>query len=269
MSEKIRFKKGAAVGQVVSYPMIELPKKKCRFVSPRIGDRQCIENPLMPEDDGFIEELFEVVQVRDDVLNDKWPGWFFEKHGVQAEIPVALVIVAGFYNIQLLDEDLNPKPKEAARLVHMDNFMDLGVGLLDHLLMSDYQFRNKPTHGGVEFLDGQVDHQAGLAMELSKSAEEAFKAKWFFGRPRPEEILGFNCTEYKEASPCHPAYPAGHGCFAGSTYRFLNQYLKLDRGVAQTMEIATKHFAMYRTLAGVHYQSDNVAGWELGAKRKW
>ena len=117
-----------------------------------------------------------------------------------------------------------------------------------------------------------------------------FCIKWSYGRPRPEEvayqiatgeleqgapddlkskILSMNLenattfTAYPEGSPSHPAWPAMHSAASAASFWLSvvanltpEQYceaLRVDYAVA---------FA--RTVAGVHYPTDNIMGLNLG-----
>ena len=121
-----------------------------------------------------------------------------------------------------------------------------------------------------------------------------FLMKWSVGRPRPEEIamqiendiitaadgvpvgvitavkaMGLaraeDFTHYSEGSPQHPSWPAMHSASSASslwlavvaelTPEQYCQALRTDYAVS---------FA--RTVAGVHYTTDNIAGLNLGQK---
>ena len=131
-----------------------------------------------------------------------------------------------------------------------------------------------------------------LTLTHYPQAPTNFLMKWSVGRPRPEEIAmqienniiaeadgvpegvvtavkamnltrAEDFTHYSEGCPQHPSWPAMHSASSASSLWLAvvadltpDQYcqaLRTDYGVS---------FA--RTVAGVHYTSDNIAGLNLG-----
>jgi membrane-associated phospholipid phosphatase len=117
-----------------------------------------------------------------------------------------------------------------------------------------------------------------------------FHLKWQAGRPRPEEVAymistgdlttgvrdslknkidGMNLTEapeftaYAEGCPRHPSWPAMHSA-ASSASLWLSVVLNLKED--QYCEALRVDYAVAyaRTVAGVHYPSDNTVGLNLG-----
>lgn len=175
---------------------------------------------------------------------------------------------------QAIDKMVNGEKKR-------DEFLDLG------------QFRD-----GIiperDFIDFQVRAAVINAWSLGVVARTNFYLKWYYGVPRPEEVAWkihnkeLNATHgvpdevithitdlclekqedftaYNKGCPHHPSFPAMHS--AGSTCSIwfpalynikaedYNQLLRMDYGVA---------FA--RTIAGVHYEQDNLAGLNIGQR---
>jgi len=120
-----------------------------------------------------------------------------------------------------------------------------------------------------------------------------FNIKWTAGRPRPEEVAymiaedeltvdhgvpsslvdkvktmnlknAVSFTKYAEGSPRHPSWPAMHSA-ASSSSLWLS--VVLDLTDAQRCEALRLDFAVSyaRTVAGVHYETDNTAGLNLGS----
>jgi len=119
----------------------------------------------------------------------------------------------------------------------------------------------------------------------------SFGAKWHVGRARPEEIVWaikndyshklsvpydirkmakkfrISCAEaftaYKEGSPTHPSWPAMHS--AASSMSFWLQIV-LNLTPRQLCEAKKVDYAVAfgRTVAGVHYEDDNIDGLNLG-----
>lgn len=119
-----------------------------------------------------------------------------------------------------------------------------------------------------------------------------FQTKWAGGQARPEEIayliktggiarehvptvvwdalqpmyMGFegrNFTAYPEGSPTHPSWPAMHSAAsAGSMW----MPVVMDLTPEQVCHVKAVDYAVSyaRTVAGVHYPSDNIVGLQLG-----
>jgi membrane-associated phospholipid phosphatase len=122
-----------------------------------------------------------------------------------------------------------------------------------------------------------------------------FHLKWYVGRPRPEEVaykiakgeltftdgvpqdiinkivsmgLGDSATAftaYAEGSPTHPSWPAMHSAASSASFWLA---VALDLNEDQYCEALRVDYAVSyaRTVAGVHYPTDNIAGLNLGQK---
>lgn len=146
-----------------------------------------------------------------------------------------------------------------------------------------------PKSGKVDFLRGPVffSDMIGVAIRLVGSCN--FALKWNFGLARPEEIAykikmgdiaapdfrnminftdaidklsydtspGF--TDYVVGSPNHPSWPAMHSAASAASF-WLN--IVTDLSVEQLCEARKLDYAISyaRTVAGVHYPQDNIAG---------
>lgn len=146
-----------------------------------------------------------------------------------------------------------------------------------------------PKSGNVDFLRGPVffSDMIGVAIRLVGSCN--FALKWNFGLARPEEIAykiktgdiaaprfknminftdtvdkldydtstGF--TDYDVGSPNHPSWPAMHSAASAASF-WLN--IVTDLSVEQLCEARKLDYAISyaRTVAGVHYPQDNIAG---------
>lgn len=247
----MRFQKGHPTELV--YPLTSLPTGPTQLASPRIGNAHGLPTPTYPGDEGFDQELYEVLEISSEVCANVWPSWFFEKYGVDPEVPEPLRM-----------EGISERyPKKAAHIVHMDLPGDLGRILFTYLASKNLKLNATPSHKGIPFLETVPTLQLEIAKEIQIALEKAFEAKYYFGRPRPEEVVGYNCTYYPEGCPTHPAYPAGHGAVSGATNKAFNTILDLGE-YKQVVEDTTKHFCLYRSLSRVHYGNDNTSGWGLG-----
>ncbi|MGL5830000.1 MAG: vanadium-dependent haloperoxidase, partial [Angustibacter sp.] len=80
---------------------------------------------------------------------------------------------------------------------------------------------------------------------------------------------------YPMGAPAHPAYPGGHAAIAGACATVLKAWYpepcKITTGgpeisVADAVDQLADEVGMGRSLAGVHFRSDNVAGLQLGER---
>ena len=148
-------------------------------------------------------------------------------------------------------------------------------------------FRSKFDYVGLQVRLADLNTWA-----IGAVAPANFCIKWSVGRPRPEEVawkiatgeLGIEdgvpsdivrtimnmklgsaeeFTAYPEGSPKHPSWPAMHSA-ASSASLWLAVVLELTP--AQYCEALRVDYAVSyaRTVAGVHYPSDNIAGLNLG-----
>lgn len=107
------------------------------------------------------------------------------------------------------------------------------------------------------------------------------------GRVRDRNHTFLLPVSYPEGSPCHPAYPSGHACFAGATITVLKALFD-ENAVIPNPVVATPdglglvpytgpaltvggelnklaaNACLGRAAAGVHYRSDVVRGMALG-----
>ena len=147
-----------------------------------------------------------------------------------------------------------------------------------------------PLVSVVDFLRGMVMLSDLLTWAIARVGPSNFGLKWYTGRARPEEVaykiaLGnitkgppaalvsainaLNLTSapaftaYPEGSPKHPSWPAMHS--AGSAASMWLAVV-LDLTPQQWCQIKLTDYAVAyaRTVAGVHYVSDNMAGLQLG-----
>jgi hypothetical protein len=118
--------------------------------------------------------------------------------------------------------------------------------------------------------------------------------KWSVGRPRPEEIAmqiennmlkpsdgvpdgvykavmnmtlesAVDFTHYDEGCPQHPSWPAMHSASSAAS---LWLAVVADLTESQYCQVLRTDYAVSfaRTVAGVHYTTDNIAGLNLGQK---
>lgn len=140
----------------------------------------------------------------------------------------------------------------------------------------------------VEFIRGVVMLNYLINWSISTVGPTNFGLKYYAGRARPEEVAWHihtgaisaprdlveaiaarnlttaeSFTAYPEGSPRHPAWPAMHSASASASL-WLPVVMNLTD--AQVCEVKRVDYAVAyaRTVAGVHYPSDNIAGLKLG-----
>ena len=170
-------------------------------------------------------------------------------------------------------------------------------------LHKSYQ-RNCPSCAGIdgniiplpsndEFLRGAVMLADISTWAIGVVGPPNFAVKWFVGRPRPEEVVweiyndritesdgvpGYivqtvkqrftlskkeDFTAYPEGSPTHPSWPAMHAAASAAS---LWMAVVMDLTHEQWCEIKAMDYAIgyARTVAGVHYYTDTIAGLNIG-----
>lgn len=261
------FNKGAETP--LDYPLLAIPENSgnSRLVNPAVGDSHGLSAPTMPHELGFESELNEVLEVRLMVSQGIYPADFMARHHPRESFNPVMVPEP------LAREGLTiENPQAMANVVHMDSPIDMPLAVLAWLLSEGAQ-RKKPTSEHVDFL-GHVPHVVeDVADAVKRNLHKAFEAKYWFGRPRPEEVLHQFTdispelfTAYPEGCPCHPAYPAGHGAAAGAV-RIFKKLFHLTEAQWRVCVDTAYHWSMYRTFAGVHYANDNTAGLAIGGLR--
>jgi len=144
-----------------------------------------------------------------------------------------------------------------------------------------------------DFVNKQVMLARIIGWAVSTVSPTCFAAKWHEGRPRPEEVAwaivnndtrvasapadvvnrvrslnlaaqgGTDYTAYGIGSPKHPAWPAMHSA-ASTASVFLPVVLNLTASQIIETQRVDCAVATFRSFAGVHYESDNMAGLAIG-----
>jgi membrane-associated phospholipid phosphatase len=129
-----------------------------------------------------------------------------------------------------------------------------------------------------------------LTWAIAQVGKINFGLKWHVGYPRPEEVafmiatdkitqgppatlvneiksfnisFATNFTAYPEGSPRHPSWPAMHSA-ASAVSLWLPAVLKLTPEQLCQVKLLDYAISYARTVAGVHYKTDNLAGLKLG-----
>ena len=142
----------------------------------------------------------------------------------------------------------------------------------------------------VDFLRGIVLLAETMMWAISRVGPHNFALKWFVGMPRPEEVAfqiasqnittgpprklvnviqgltlknATQFTAYPEGSPRHPSWPGMHSASSAASL-WMPVVMKLTPKQFCQVQLTDYAIAYARTVAGVHYQMDNLAGLKLG-----
>jgi len=173
--------------------------------------------------------------------------------------------------------------------LHQSEFIaDLTAGKYGYV---EYDDDIVPLRATKRFLRGIIMLSDLNTWSIGKVGPHNFGAKWYAGRARPEEVAykifhatliapkkttykiksfpvlirPTDFTHYPEGSPTHPSWPAMHS--AASNISFWLQVI-LNMTPRQLCEAQKVDYAVAyaRTIAGVHFEDDNIAGLKMGQK---
>jgi hypothetical protein len=128
-----------------------------------------------------------------------------------------------------------------------------------------YKVDDDPLHLFYDFLDKrELKYNRSLFDEYYNILESyVYALKYHYNRPRPDQIAPYYNEEVKviyTSTHQTPAYPSGHTAYAALAAHMLSKkfpyYKKEFFSLAEQAGTA-------RILQGVHYPSDNVAGFKL------
>jgi len=168
-----------------------------------------------------------------------------------------------------------------------DFIFDLMKGVYGRIQVDDTIIARR-AH--AQFLHGIVMLADLNTWSVSNVGPYNFGAKWFAGRARPEEIAykiktgeleaapewlkskidnfpDFSSpekfTNYEEGSPRHPSWPAMHSAASNISF-WLQIVMRLTPQQLCEAKKVDYAVAYARTIAGVHYEDDNIAGLDMG-----
>lgn len=250
--------------------------------------------PLYPGDEGFWDEMMVVVESQ--IARESgelgpdlygWPGTWKDRNSVKLSPWSAPDIDYGELSLGDVAEAVNGEYPAYHQQVLIKKLFKDGVKLDPDL--------GQPFRSANDFIGKPVRMAAINTWAFETVAPVNFMLKWHFGMPRPEEVAykifrgdytdddeipkdlvediqamdldnAHDFTAYKATgSPFHPSFPAMHSAGSScslwlaalcdlSPYQFL-EALRVDYAVA-----------MGRTVAGVHYEQDNIAGLNIGQR---
>lgn len=241
--------------------------------------------PSHPEEDQFWDLFAEVVRTQ--YLRKRWEN----KQDYFDPLPEFMPE----YSLPKLWKDYGFR--DVAEAVH-DEFPGIHhINLITTWLQEGSLVPNNqiiPKFGKIDFLRGPVmiSDMVGTAIRLVGTCN--FALKWECGRARPEEVAwkiyqeelivpnvhsktafeisyiynghddsATRFTAYPEGSPTHPSWPAMHSAASSGSY-WLSIMFKLTNEQKCEAKKLDYAIAYGRTIAGVHYPDDNIAGLILG-----
>ena len=154
----------------------------------------------------------------------------------------------------------------AATYVHKDDPMLQWMKVLKFCLRTSVP-KKRGKASGLEhgdFAYAGYPYLIGLYGEaLRRAGMISFTQKWIWRALRPE---GHGISQvFQEGSPMHPSFPAMHGFAAfvlcGVTLKIFDEFHVLPNGrtLGEECWLMAMNIAHWRSWAGVHYPSDNVA----------
>jgi len=296
----MRFDKG--VNGNITYPIINqstidnLPNLDIVSVFSKDNPRVIIDPtdiifPSYTEDNSLWEELTDVARLVYLAKNDVKLGKTKEviksiDHILDPENPFCSRTIQQYYNVKTY--------KDGAMLVRNDYPLHILSSLSEFLLKRGAKVRNiLPSVSFKRFTDSIVLSSHVIGWAVHTVSPNAFASKWYHGRPRPEEVIyawangdvtvdpmyskqleNFvdmaevlsdprKFTLYSEGCPNHPSYPAMHGAAAGAGL-LLPVLFDLTEAEEEEVRRTVLNIAMFRDVAGVHYESDSLMGIQLG-----
>lgn len=257
---KLRFRGELPADQELEFPLKRIPVFKNPLHSPMVGNAHDTKQFDYTKYEEYTWEVHEVVQ---DVLRDKYPTWFLEKHWPERWGSDDLTS----------SEILEPfgawasEPKGCANIVKMDRPNDLARAIRDWLYEQGEPRLKNNADQNFPFLKLFPDSEAGVAKYISEALYKAFQVKYHYGVARPSEVWaklhGKDTLDFYKFIK-HPSYCAGHSAVAAATARyFLDNFVLTARQVREIKKAAYM-FGMFRTFAGVHYAVDNIEGLKVG-----
>ena len=224
--------------------------------------------PTHPGDPGFWKEFEDIVDIQ-----------VARRNGDVAADVMDLPKIFEGYNME-----------EASQAVRADFPSKWPTALTEQLLAEGAKIDRSiiPGKTNAEFVDGPVLLARIIGWAVSEVSPSAFACKWSQGRARPESVAwavkngeleapahikakvdAMNLTSpedftaYEEGSPRHPSWPAMHSA-ASCASLYLGVLLDLTPEQLEETKKVDWAVAKFRSLAGVHYDTDNRAGLALG-----
>ncbi len=239
-------------------PLTEIPGD-VPLVSPRPGRRGISKQPPSVGSDKDLEmmdELKELCAIKLKTPSSDWPARFAEKYD--------LIPNMNSLDPWIVNTDASPGPPlyVYGSIVHKDHPHGLIKPLTNWLAENQYLplIFGQVASNAVPFVE-LLHVQTSIAEAVNTAMQECFDAKYFWMHPRPSEKSSKVFWQYPE--PNHPAYPAGHGTFAGAIYAGIAHYYPHINSLSNIRrQLST--FAHFRCASFMHTPIENIEGFRIG-----
>jgi len=253
--------------------------------------------PILPGNPDFLKELHEVVKLQIARREGQDPAMFYRFPDVMTEGRVDYMRNIGDAdNYELSLEDIANAVKNEYPVSIQQTFLRGMFQDLPAILNLGQPFRSARDFIGMQVRIARIN-----AWSFEVVAPVNFMLKWNYGMSRPEEvawliannrirddlastevgpalvsdIMSMHLTSRKDFTayrgendngcPTHPSFPAMHS--AGSTLSmWLPALFKLTPEDYEQVLLVDHAVAVARTVAGVHYPQDNIAGLNIGQR---
>lgn len=264
MFEKSRF--DAGITPPKPFPYKKIPEEKNELHSPMVGK----SHDIIPFDySKYREYLTEVQVVRELCSKGKFPIAFMKKHFPKNWGPYPL---PDFLWPEFLTNAgiTQKKVKACIEAVRMDLPNDLGRFIFLWLRdKGSLKLKDSEQYKHVPFLETFPETEMLMSKYIYEALVKCFEVKYYYGVARPEqmveEIYGkerMSVVSYP--APIHPSYAAGHSAAAAATAKFFFDHYELSEEDKLKIRLGAYYFGQFRTMAGVHYAVDNLAGLQIG-----
>lgn len=182
-----------------------------------------------------------------------------------------------------------------AEAVHDEYPGELQVELIEWLWSQNVTLNTEiiPFRSKSDFVGRNVAMASMNTWAIGAVSPFNFYLKWYAGRPRPEEVAflianrnltvhehgvppdlvklidqlelttPMSYTGYPEGSPRHPSWPAMHSAASSASFWLAVMLNLTPEQYCEALRV--DYFTAFaRTVAGVHYRTDNIAGLNLG-----
>jgi membrane-associated phospholipid phosphatase len=255
--------------------------------------------PILPGDDCFLEELHKVVKLQIARKKGDCPTEFYGFPKIMIDGKVDYMRNIGDPdNYKLSLEDIANAVKNEYPVSIQQTFIKEFFKTAPKDSRKIILNLGQPFRSAIDFIGMMVRMARINAWSFEVVAPVNFMLKWHYGMSRPEEVawlidqemieddlaseqglvediksLGMESrkdfTAYNKeddnGSPTHPSFPAMHS--AGSTLStWLPALFKLTCEEYEQALLVDHAVAFARTVAGVHYEQDNIAGLNVGQR---
>ena len=254
--------------------------------------------PVYPEQRKFWNQLFQVVDLQIARKNNQDPN---ESYGWPTIMKEAKVDSMNAFTLEDIAAAVNGEYPASIQKAFIREEVFPAFKAQKNDARKNMLSMGQPTRSGVDFIGMQVRIAAINTWSFEVVAPVNFMLKWHYGMPRPEEVAwliatdrisdglektttmkqtvelikGMNLQQRKDftaynkekedGSPTHPSFPAMHS--AGSTLStWLPVLFKLTPEQYEQTLLIDHAVAFGRSVAGVHYPMDNIAGLNIGQR---